>query len=43
LFVLAIGGGGWGHSRGVYWGWSPAVVILVVIVAMYFSGHINWH
>jgi hypothetical protein len=43
IFALALGGGGWGHSRGVYWGWSPAAVILAVIVVMYFTGHIGLH
>jgi hypothetical protein len=42
LFVLAIGAGGWGQSRGVVWGWSPAAVILVVVVVLYFTGHLHW-
>jgi membrane protein YdbS with pleckstrin-like domain len=42
LFAVALGAGGWGHSRRVYWGWSPAAVILVVAVVLYFSGHLHW-
>ena len=43
LFVLALAGGGWGHSRGAYWGWSPAGVILVVAVVLFFTGHLSLH
>lgn len=43
LFLLAIGGGGLGQSRGVAWGWSPAVVILVVAAVLYFTGHLSLH
>ena len=38
LLILALGGGGWGHSRFGALGWSPAVVILVVFLALYFTG-----
>ena len=40
LFVLAAGAGGWGQSRYGYWGWSPAGVILVVAVVLFFTGHL---
>lgn len=42
LFLLAIGVGGWGSSRGAYWRWSPAAVILVVAVVLFFTGHLSW-
>ena len=40
VFVLALGGGSWGHSRYGYAGWSPAGLILLVLVVMYFTGHL---
>jgi hypothetical protein len=40
LLVLSIGGGGWGHSRYGYAGWSPAGVILLVLALLYFTGHL---
>jgi hypothetical protein len=43
LFVLALVGGGWGQSRGAYWGWSPAAIIVVVAVVLFFTGHLSWH
>jgi phage shock protein PspC (stress-responsive transcriptional regulator) len=42
LFALAIGAGGWGHLRGAYWGWSPAAVILAVVVLLFFTGNLHW-
>ena len=41
LLVLAIGGGGWGHSRFGAAGWSPAGIIVVLLVVMYFTGHLR--
>ncbi|MDP2343090.1 MAG: DUF3309 domain-containing protein [Deltaproteobacteria bacterium] len=38
LFVMALGGGGWGHSRFGAAGWSPAAIILVIFLALYFTG-----
>jgi len=40
VLALALGGGGWGHSRYGYAGWSPAGIILLVLVVLYFSGHL---
>ncbi len=41
LIVLALGGGGWGHSRGAYWGWSPLAILLLVAAVLYFTGHLH--
>ncbi|HEY1099162.1 MAG TPA: DUF3309 domain-containing protein [Myxococcota bacterium] len=41
LLILALGGGGWGHSRFGAVGWSPAVVILVIFIALYFTGNLR--
>jgi hypothetical protein len=40
VLVLTLGGGGWGHSRYGYVGWSPAAVVVVVLAALYFTGHL---
>jgi hypothetical protein len=42
LLVLALVGGGWGHSRFGYAGWSPAGILLVVLLAMLFVGPRPW-
>ncbi len=39
--LLALGGGGWGHSRYGYVGWSPAGLILLVLLILWVSG--NFH
>ena len=39
LLVIALLGGGIGHSRMGYAGWSPAGVVLVILVIMLFTGH----
>lgn len=40
VFVLALGGGSWGHSRYGYVGWSPAGLILLVMAVLYFTGRL---
>ncbi len=42
LFVVALGGGGWGHSRYGYAGWSPAGIILLIILVLYFTGNLSF-
>jgi hypothetical protein len=41
LLVLALGGGGWGHSRYGAVGWSPAALILILVLVLYFTGHLG--
>ncbi len=41
LLVLAIAGGGWGHSRFGYVGWSPAAVLLLVCLALLVTGQLR--
>lgn len=43
LFVLAVGGGGWGHSRYGYVGWSPAGIMLLVLLGFWLTGHVTLH
>jgi hypothetical protein len=42
LLILALGGGGWGHSRYGAVGWSPAGIILVVLLIMALTGRLHW-
>lgn len=41
LLVLAVVGGGWGHSRFGYAGWSPLGVILAVFLVLWFTGNLH--
>lgn len=41
VLFLALGGGGWGHSRYGYASWSPAGVILCVLLVMWFTGALH--
>jgi hypothetical protein len=41
LLVLALGGGTWGYSRYGYAGWSPAGIILLVLLVLWFTGGIR--
>ena len=39
LLVLALLGGGLGHGRYGYAGWSPAGILVVVLLVLFLSGH----
>jgi hypothetical protein len=39
LLVLALLGGGLGHSRYGYAGWSPAGILVIVLLVLFLSGH----
>lgn len=39
ILVLALVGGGVGHSRYGYAGWSPAGILVVILLVMLFTGH----
>lgn len=41
FLVLSLGGGAWGHSRYGYSGWSPAGIILLVLVVLWFTGNLR--
>lgn len=41
LLVLALGGGGWGHSRFGAAGWSPAGIILVILLILFATGRLG--
>ncbi len=40
LLVMALGGGGWGHSRFGVMSWSPLDLVLVIFLVMYLTGHL---
>ncbi|HEY0468342.1 MAG TPA: DUF3309 family protein [Polyangiaceae bacterium] len=39
ILILALIGGGVGHSRYGYAGWSPAGILVVILLFMLFTGH----
>jgi hypothetical protein len=39
ILILALIGGGMGHSRYGYAGWSPAGVLIVILLLLLFTGH----
>jgi hypothetical protein len=39
LLILALIGGGLGHSRYGYAGWSPAGILVVILLVMFFTGN----
>ena len=41
VFVLALVGGGWGHGRYGYVGWSPAGFVFVVLLVLWLSGALH--
>lgn len=41
LLVLALGGGGWGYSRYGMVGWSPAGLIVVLLLVLWFTGNLR--
>jgi len=40
LLVCALAGGGWGHRSYGAVGWSPAAVVLLLLVVLYLTGHL---
>jgi hypothetical protein len=41
LLVLSLVGGFAGHSRFGYAGWSPAGVLLAVVLVLFLTGHLH--
>jgi hypothetical protein len=41
LLALSLGGGAWGHSRFGYASWSPVGILVVVLLVMWFTGHLT--
>ena len=41
LLVLALLGGGIGHSRFGYAGWSPAGILIVILLVLLLTGNLH--
>ncbi len=41
LLILSLIGGGVGHTRLGYAGWSPAGILLVILVVLFFTGRFH--
>jgi hypothetical protein len=41
LLVLALGGGSWGHSRYGAAGWSPAGLLVLVLIVLWLTGNLH--
>jgi Protein of unknown function (DUF3309) len=42
LLVAALAGGGWGHSRFGYAGWSPAGILIVILLILAVTGRLHF-
>ena len=43
LLLLALLGGGYGHSRGWgYYGWSPVGLLILIILILAFTGNLSF-
>lgn len=42
LLVAALAGGGWGHSRYGYAGWSPAGILIVILLVLLLTGRLHF-
>jgi hypothetical protein len=40
VLVISLIGGGYGHSRVGYIGWSPAGIILIVLLVLFLTGRL---
>ena len=41
FLVLALGGGGWGHSRYGAASWSPLGLVVLILVVLFFTGNLH--
>lgn len=41
VLVISLVGGGMGYSRYGYAGWSPAGIVLIALVVLFFSGYLH--
>jgi hypothetical protein len=42
VLVLCLVGGGWGHSRYGYAGWSPAGIVVLLFVILWMTGNLHF-
>lgn len=43
VFLLALGGGGWGFSRYGWVGMSPAGLVLLLLAILFLTGQLSSH
>ena len=41
LLVISLAGGTWGHSRYGYAGWSPAGLVVLVVLVFWLTGNLH--
>lgn len=41
LLILALLGGGWGHGRYGYVGWSPAGLLIIILLVLLLTGSLR--
>ncbi len=41
LLIMALAGGGWGYSRYGYAGWSPAGILVLLLVLLWLTGNLH--
>jgi hypothetical protein len=41
ILVFALAGGGYGHSRVGYVGWSPAGLVVILLVVLWATGNLH--
>ncbi len=41
LLVLFLSGGAWGYSRWGYAGFSPLGLVIIVLLVLWFTGHLH--
>ena len=41
VLLLSLIGGGVGHSKFGYAGWSPAAIIILVLLVLFFTGRLH--
>ena len=41
VLLLTLGGGGWGHPRYGYASWSPAGLVVLVLLVLLFTGNLH--
>lgn len=41
LLLVSLVGGGLGHTRYGYAGWSPAGILVVILAVMFFTGRLH--
>jgi hypothetical protein len=41
ILVFALAGGGWAHSQYGYVGWSPAAIIVGILLILWLTGNVR--